>query len=139
MPPKSDELKEIKKKLEEISSKLNHLLTFRTYQPYIRKSAPKTLVSLPKHLRKTALAIVKMGQATAEQVAAKTGRTRAAESDYLNQLVRQGILKKEKIGREIHFSIFALYTLCPQCGARVIITLKNCPMCGAVLSKKEPL
>ena len=140
MSSKSDELKEIKKKLDEISNKLDHLarvcfITSKTYQPYVRKFVPETLSSLPKHLRKTALAVVKLGWATAEQVAARTGRARAAESDYLNQLVRQGILKKEKKGREVRFSVFALYTLCPQCGANVVITLDNCPMCGAGLHK----
>jgi rubrerythrin len=137
MPIKSDEVKEIRRKLEEINSKLNHLLMVRNIGPDIRKFVPKTLFSLPKHLRKTAIAIVKLGQATAEQVATKTGRTRAAESDYLNQLVRQGVLKKEKIGREIRFSVYALYTLCQKCGAHVVLTVDNCPMCGAPISKDQ--
>lgn len=64
-----------------------------------------TLLSLPDHLRKTAMATGELGSASAEQVAAQTGRTRAAESDYLNQLVKMGLLKKERRGRMVFFSI----------------------------------
>jgi response regulator of citrate/malate metabolism len=137
MPEKSNELEKIKSKLAEIDRKLDQLLKLQTEPPYTRAFVPKTLASLPEHLRKTALAIATMGQATAEQVAAKTGRTRAAESDYLNQLTSRGFLKKERIGREVHFLVFALYAMCPQCGARVPMTLDHCPMCGVPLSKKQ--
>lgn len=64
-----------------------------------------TLMSLPDHLRKTAIAICSLGRATASQVAAETGRTRAAESDYLNQLAGMGHLKKGRKGREVYFYI----------------------------------
>ena len=137
MPEKSKELEEIKKKLTEIDRKLDQLLKLQARQPYRRAFVPKTLASLPKHLRKTALAIATVGQATAEQVAAKTARTRAAESDYLNQLADRGFLKKERKGREIHFQVFALYTMCPHCGARVPMTLNYCPKCGESISKKQ--
>ena len=137
MPEKSKQLEEIEKKLTAIDKKLDRLLNLQTKPPYRRAFVPKTLASLPEHLRKTALAIATMGQATAEQVAAKTGRTRAAESDYLNQLANRGFLKKERRGREVHFLVFALYTMCPQCGARVPMTLDECPKCGASLSKKQ--
>jgi len=76
-----------------------------------------------------------MGQATAEEIAAKTGRTRAAESDYLNQLASRGFLEKERKGREMHFQVFTLYTMCPQCGSRVPMTLDHCITCGAHLVK----
>ena len=64
-----------------------------------------TLLSLPDHLRKTALTICKLGQATAEKVASETGRVRAAESDCLNQLVTMGHLRKKRIGRDVYFYI----------------------------------
>ena len=57
--------------------------------------------------------------------------------DYLNQLASRGFLKKERHGREVYFLVFALYTMCPNCGAQVIMTSDRCPMCGAVLSKRE--
>ena len=137
MPERSKELEEIKSKLAEINRKLDQLLNLQTRQPYRRAFVPKTLASLPEHLRKTALAIATVGQATAKQVAAKTGRTRAAESDYLNQLADRGFLKKLRRGRKVYFQVFALYTMCPQCGARVPITLDHCTMCGAPLVTQE--
>lgn len=64
-----------------------------------------TLLSLPDHLRKTALALCNLGEATADMVAKETGRARAAESDYLNQLVSRGYVKKKRIGRKVYFQI----------------------------------
>jgi DNA-binding transcriptional ArsR family regulator len=39
------------------------------------------------------------GSASAEQISALTGRARAVESMYLNELFRMGLVKKEKQGR----------------------------------------
>jgi hypothetical protein len=66
--------------------------------------APSTLLSLPDHLRKTAIIVCQLGEASAADVAAKSGRARAAESDYLNQLARMGILGKRRKGRELYFT-----------------------------------
>ena len=65
---------------------------------------PSTLLSLPDHLRKTAIIVCQLGEANAAEVAAKSGRARAAESDYLNQLARMGILGKRRKGRESYFT-----------------------------------
>ncbi len=127
------ELEEIRKKLADIDRKLDQTLDYFAIKHRL-EPVPKTIASLPKHLRETALAVAAMGEATAEQVAEKTGRTRAAESDYLNQLANQDFLKRERRGREVFFRIFTLYTVCPKCGARVLITLDHCAMCGATLS-----
>jgi len=62
-----------------------------------------TLLSLPDHLRKSALTIVKLGKAMAEDVAKETGRARAIESAYLNQLVRMGYLKRVREGKRVYF------------------------------------
>jgi len=64
-----------------------------------------TLLSLPDHLRKTAITICKLGHATAEEVAEQTKRARAVESAYLNQLVLMGYLKKERRGRKAYFYV----------------------------------
>ncbi|RLI09908.1 hypothetical protein DRO42_03010 [Candidatus Bathyarchaeota archaeon] len=64
-----------------------------------------TLLSLPDHLRKTAMVVCRLGKATAEEIAEGTGRARAVESGYLNQLVRMGYLKKERRGRQVLFSV----------------------------------
>jgi hypothetical protein len=65
---------------------------------------PSTLLSLPDHLRKTAIIVCQLGEANATEVAARSGRARAAESDYLNQLTRMGILEKRRKGRESYFT-----------------------------------
>lgn len=98
---------------------------------------PGTFASLPEHLRRTMQAIVTLGEATAFQVSRKTGRSRAAESDYLNQLVDRGFLKKVRRGREIVFQVFSLHTLCPMCGSRVPLNVKFCSYCGAALHRIE--
>ena len=64
-----------------------------------------TLLSLPDHLRKTAMAICRCSRATAEEIAGQTKRARAVESAYLNQLVIMGYLKKERKGRKAYFFI----------------------------------
>jgi hypothetical protein len=98
---------------------------------------PATFVSLPEHLRETMQAILMCGEATALQVSEKTSRSRAAESDYLNQLVDRGFLKKERRGKEIVFQVFSLHTLCPMCGRRVPLNVKFCSFCGAPLYSRE--
>jgi len=64
-----------------------------------------TLLSMPDHLRKTAMTICRCTKATAEEIASQTRRARAVESAYLNQLVIMGYLKKERNGRKAYFFI----------------------------------
>jgi len=64
-----------------------------------------TLLSLPDHLRKTAMAICKLGEATATDISRETGRVRAVESDYLNQLVGMGHIKKKRKSHDVIFYI----------------------------------
>lgn len=64
-----------------------------------------TLLSMPDHLRKTAMTICRCGRATAEEISEQTQRARAVESAYLNQLVIMGYLKKERNGRKAYFYV----------------------------------
>lgn len=64
-----------------------------------------TLLSMPDHLRKTAMTACRLGRATADEVAGQTHRARAVESAYLNQLVIMGHLKKERKGRKAYFFV----------------------------------
>jgi hypothetical protein len=64
-----------------------------------------TLLSMPDHLRKTAMTICRCSRATAEEISEQTKRARAVESAYLNQLVFMGYLKKERKGRKAYFYI----------------------------------
>lgn len=62
-----------------------------------------TLLTLPDNLRKTALVMCKLGEATAQDVAGETGRKRAVESALLNELAAMGYLAKKRKGRKIYF------------------------------------
>ena len=64
-----------------------------------------TLLSMPDHLRKTAMTICRCSRATAKEIADQTKRARAVESAYLNQLVIMGYLKKERKGKKAYFFI----------------------------------
>jgi hypothetical protein len=64
-----------------------------------------TLFSLPSALRKTVMALYKLGEATAEDLARETKRLRAVESSAANQLVRMGFLSKRREGRNVYFFI----------------------------------
>ncbi len=63
------------------------------------------LLSLPSSLRKTVLALYKLGEATAEELSAETNRQRAVESGYANQLTRLGYVKKKREGRKVQFYV----------------------------------
>jgi predicted HTH transcriptional regulator len=124
-------LKEIRETLRNLDRKINKL-NVRSYST-VPGFMPGTLWSLPEHLRKSMEAIATLGEATAQQLSEKTGRSRAAESDYLNQLADRGFLKKQRRGKEMIFQVFNLRTICPMCGSRVLITAKYCNRCGATL------
>src|SRR2546422_827774 len=82
-------LTQIDRSLREINSKLALLMKTQSSKTGTPGSSPdigldvETLLSLPDHLRKSAMTLSEFGEATARQVARKTGRTRAAVSDYL--------------------------------------------------------
>jgi hypothetical protein len=92
---------ELPSQLAALGSIRNELRTLAQTTNFV----PGTFASLPEHLRRTMQAIVTLGEATAFQVSQKTGRSRAAESDYLNQLVDRGFLKKAR-GQRNSFSSF---------------------------------
>jgi len=102
-------LEKIKENLERLNEKMEVMIEL---QKHGRKDvlplqdAPldvMTLLSMPDHLRKTAMTLCRLGRATAEEVAEQTSRARAVESAYLNQLVIMGYLKKERKGRKAYF------------------------------------
>ena len=104
-------LEKIKESLDRLNEKMEVIIELQKQEP---KDLPEqlpdaldvmTLLSLPDHLRKTAITICKLGRATADEVAEQTKRARAVESAYLNQLVLMGYLKKERIGRKAYFYV----------------------------------
>lgn len=94
------------KQLEKRVSNLEKRLTLKETTAKVSAKQPlgvAEFLELPDNLRKTVLAISELREATAEEVAAKTGRTRNIESVYLNQLVRSKHLVKNRRGRKIYF------------------------------------
>ncbi len=61
------------------------------------------LLLLPDHLRKSYLTVLSKGECNATDVSNLTGRCRAVESNYLNQLSRMGWLNKRRITKTITF------------------------------------
>jgi hypothetical protein len=61
------------------------------------------LLQLPDHLRRTYLTVASRGECNATVVSNLTGRCRAVESNYLNQLSRMGWLNKRRISKTINF------------------------------------
>jgi len=73
-----------------------------------KKLSPQTileidLMNLPDSLRKTIITLAKLGEATPEEVANETNRTRGLENIYLNQLERLGYIEKIKRGKRVYF------------------------------------
>ena len=107
-------LEKIEESLERLNEKMEIMIEIQKNGNGNQRSAPTlpdapldvmTLLSMPDHLRKTAMAICRCGRATAEETAEQTRRARAVESAYLNQLVIMGHLKKERKGRKAYFYI----------------------------------
>ena len=102
-------LEKIKDNLERLNEKMEVMIEL---QKHGRKDAlpfsdtpldVMTLLSMPDHLRKTAMTVCRCGRATADEISQQTTRARAVESAYLNQLVIMGYLKKERKGRKAYF------------------------------------
>lgn len=66
------------------------------------------ILSLPKHLQSAFLALNSLGTASASMVADITGKARAVESSYLNQLVTRGDVFKKRDGRKVLFTVKAI-------------------------------
>ena len=58
---------------------------------------------LPDNIRRTAVALLRLGEATAEDIAKITGRKRSTESYYLNLMAEMKLVKKKQVGRKIYF------------------------------------
>ncbi len=67
------------------------------------------LLSLPSSLQRTMVAIQELNEATANQVAEVTERSRSVETIYLNQLARMGYLSRQRRGHRVYFKILKYY------------------------------
>ena len=104
-------LEKIRENLEQLNEKIDVMIEIQKHgKREIPDSLPEaldvmTLLSLPDHLRKTAVSLCKLEEATANEVSEQTKRARAVESGYLNQLVIMGYVKKERRGRKAYFFV----------------------------------
>jgi hypothetical protein len=105
-------LEKIRDNLERLNEKVEVMIELQKHERKdIQQPLPDapldvmTLLSMPDHLRKTAMTVCRLGRATANEVAMQTKRARAVESAYLNQLVIMGHLKKERNGRKAYFFV----------------------------------
>jgi len=108
-------LKKINENLERINEKLDKImemqgnsvrrLTSTVSMEDLKVLDAMTLLSLPDHLRKTAVVVCRLRRATADEVSNETKRARAVESSYLNQLVVMGHMKRERKGRDVYFYV----------------------------------
>ncbi|MEM2911512.1 MAG: transcriptional regulator [Candidatus Bathyarchaeia archaeon] len=105
-------LEKIKENLEKLNEKMEVMIELQKHGRKEAQTLPSeapldvmTLLSMPDHLRKTAMTVCRLGRATAEEIAQQTHRARAVESAYLNQLVIMGYLKKERKGRKAYFYV----------------------------------
>jgi len=113
----------LKSRLDKLEKKIDTLLTFYVdLQTYLDTAVKRgriidtqaldnlpipviKLLSLPNHLRKTVMALLKLGaHSSAEDIAAVTKRARALESNYLNQLEHFGYVKKKRESRKAFFT-----------------------------------
>jgi hypothetical protein len=63
------------------------------------------VLKFPKHLQVSLTSLLKLGLASADQVAAVTGKARAVESAYLNQLAIMHLVQKQHHGRTVFFKV----------------------------------
>jgi response regulator of citrate/malate metabolism len=104
-------LEKIRQNLEQLNEKIDVMIEIQRHgQRELPEELPETLdvmtlLSLPDHLRKTAVTLCKLEEATADEVSEQTKRARAVESGYLNQLVVMGYMKKERRGRKAYFFV----------------------------------
>ncbi len=93
------EMMQIRYRLDDIEAALSG------WNPRPLEISESQLFSLPDHLRKTYLTVMSKGECNATEVSNLTGRCRAMESNYLNQLARMGWLTKRRQSKTLRFSL----------------------------------
>ena len=91
------EMMNIRYRLDDIEN------AFSNWNPQPLEVPDTELLQLPDHLRMTYMTVASRGESNATLVSNLTGRCRAVESNYLNQLARMGWLNKRRVSKTIHF------------------------------------
>jgi hypothetical protein len=95
------EIQQIRYRLDDIETALSN------WNPPPIDISESKLLSLPDNLRKTYIAVASKGDCSATLASNLTGRSRAIESSYLNQLTRMGWLTKRRDSKTIHFGLIS--------------------------------
>jgi len=99
------ELEQIRFRLDDIEAAVSG------WNPPPLQISESELFLLPDHLRKTYITVVSKGGGSATEVSNSTGRCRALESNYLNQLARMGWLMKHRESKTTRFRLITKKTL----------------------------
>jgi hypothetical protein len=91
------EMQNIRFRLDELENSMSN------WNPQPVAIAESKLMALPDHLRQSYMVVASKGECNATVVSNLTGRCRAIESNYLNQLSRMGWLNKRRVSKNIHF------------------------------------
>jgi hypothetical protein len=92
-------MREIRYRLDDIEK------SFSNWKPLPLEISPSELFLLPDHLRRTYMVVASRGECNAARISNLTGRCRAVESSYLNQLVRMGWLRKRRDSKTLYFRL----------------------------------
>lgn len=95
------EMISIRQRLDDIEN------NFSGWKPQPVEVPESELIALPDHLRRTYVVVSSKGECSAVQVSNLTGRCRAIESNYLNQLSRMGWLIKRRISKTVQFRLMS--------------------------------
>jgi regulator of replication initiation timing len=97
----NDDLKSFERRLQLLERRVGEIES--RLHPVVEDHVALYL-TVPDSLRKSLFAVSDLSKATADEVCIRTGRHRSIENKYLNELVRAGWLKRERIGKKIYYS-----------------------------------
>ena len=98
-------LEDAVKQIQTRVDKLEQTLSLKEVTPQSNQHVIHEIdfMNLPDSLRKTMIMMAELKEATPEEVALKTNRTRGLENIYLNQLERMSYVEKVKRGKRVYF------------------------------------
>lgn len=97
----NDHLMAIERRLQSLERRVGEIES--SFNPIVEDKVALYL-TVPDSLRKSLFAVSALSKATADEVCFRTQRHRSIENKYLNELVRAGWLKRERIGKKVYYS-----------------------------------
>src|SRR5659263_321967 len=97
----NDNMKVFEKRLQSLERRVGEIES--RLHPVVEDQVALYL-TIPDSLRKSLFAVSELSKATADEVCFRTGRHRSIENKYLNELVRAGWLKRERVGKKVYYS-----------------------------------